>query len=196
MPARSIIGGRPTANLSDADRTTIRRIQIGFVYQFHHLLPEFTALENVMMPQLIRGSAATEAEKRAIELLAYLRLAEPARPTGRRNSPAANSSASPSRARSPTRRACCLADEPTGNLDPNTADLVFDGADAAGARLRARGPHRHPQHGTRRPHGPAGDAARGAGGGDWTNELWVVEARLNKGRYSRAPASERLTACR
>src|SRR5665213_3169617 len=69
------IDGRATANLPDAERTNIRRNEIGFVYQSHHLLPEFTALENVLLPQMIRGLTRDEAKKRAIELLTYLGLA-------------------------------------------------------------------------------------------------------------------------
>src|SRR5665213_1411296 len=68
------IAGRATNRLSDAERTMIRRVQIGFVYQFHHLLPEFTALENVMMPQLIRGMSRDEARRRSVQLLAYMRV--------------------------------------------------------------------------------------------------------------------------
>src|SRR6185312_11541335 len=70
------IDGTPTSGLSDSERTRIRRVEIGFVYQFHHLLPEFSALENVMLPQMIRGLARKEASKRAAELLGYLGLNE------------------------------------------------------------------------------------------------------------------------
>src|SRR4051812_9282706 len=63
------VGGTATSALSDAERTRIRRTEIGFVYQFHHLLPEFTALENVMLPQMIRGLSKKEARKRSAELL-------------------------------------------------------------------------------------------------------------------------------
>src|ERR1044072_2152222 len=68
-----VIAGRATQRLSDAERTMIRRVQVGFVYQFHHLMPEFTALENVMMPQLIRGIERGIARQRALQLLAYMR---------------------------------------------------------------------------------------------------------------------------
>src|SRR4051812_26199144 len=71
-----LIDGKPTTTLSDAERTRIRRTHVGFVYQFHHLLPEFSALENVMMPQMIRGLTKQEARKRASELLSYLGLKE------------------------------------------------------------------------------------------------------------------------
>jgi lipoprotein-releasing system ATP-binding protein len=68
------ICGQPTSRLSDADRTTLRRTRIGFVYQFHHLLPEFSAVENVMLPQMVRGLPKSEAQRRAAELLSYLGL--------------------------------------------------------------------------------------------------------------------------
>src|SRR6202012_1099018 len=70
------LDGAPTANLADGVRTRIRRNSIGFVYQAHHLLPEFSAIENVMLPQMVRGLARPEARKRAAELLSYLGLAE------------------------------------------------------------------------------------------------------------------------
>src|SRR5712691_10839882 len=68
------VNGVATANLADSERTNIRRSEIGFVYQFHHLLPEFSAVENVMMPQLIRGLPGREARQRGVELLSYLGL--------------------------------------------------------------------------------------------------------------------------
>jgi len=70
------IGGHPTAAMADAERTRLRREEMGFVYQFHHLLPEFSALENVVMPQLIRGLKRPEAKARATELLSFLGLKE------------------------------------------------------------------------------------------------------------------------
>jgi lipoprotein-releasing system ATP-binding protein len=119
-----IVGGKPTAALDDAGRTALRRSEIGFVYQFHHLLPEFSALENVMMPQLIRGLAAAEAEKRARELLTFLGLGErvshrPAELSGGEQQRVAIARAV---ANAPK---VLLADEPTGNLDPKTAEHVF-----------------------------------------------------------------------
>src|SRR5690606_19699910 len=69
-----ILDGRSCSSLSDDDRTAIRRNDIGFVYQFHHLLPEFTALENVMMPQMIRGLSKTQAAERAQQLLEYMKI--------------------------------------------------------------------------------------------------------------------------
>jgi lipoprotein-releasing system ATP-binding protein len=118
--------GRSTGGLSDRERTTIRRIQIGFVYQFHHLLPEFTALENLMMPQLIRGIRKGEAMKRAQQLLAYMRVQDrgshrPPELSGGEQQRVAIARAVANGPR------LLLADEPTGNLDPTTAGHVFDG---------------------------------------------------------------------
>ncbi len=118
------INGVATAHLPDAERTAIRRNQIGFVYQFHHLLPEFSAVENVMMPQMIRGLARKEANDRAAELLSYLGLKErlthrPAELSGGEQQRVAIARAV---ANAPT---ILLADEPTGNLDPKTSEHVF-----------------------------------------------------------------------
>jgi lipoprotein-releasing system ATP-binding protein len=119
------IDGRPTSNLSDAERTQIRRIEMGFVYQAHHLLPEFSAVENVMLPQMIRGLSRAEARKRASELLAYLGLKarlehRPAELSGGEQQRVAIARAVANAPR------ILLADEPTGNLDPHTADHVFE----------------------------------------------------------------------
>ena len=118
------IDGRATAILPDAERTRIRRQEIGFVYQSHHLLPEFNALENVMLPQMIRGLGRKEAAARARELLSYLGLAErlthrPAELSGGEQQRVAIARAVANAPR------ILLADEPTGNLDVNTADRVF-----------------------------------------------------------------------
>lgn len=118
------IDGRATAALSDAERTRIRRTEIGFVYQSHHLLPEFTALENVLMPQLIRGLGRSEAKKRAVELLDYLGLKarlnhRPPELSGGEQQRVAIARAVANAPR------ILLADEPTGNLDVKTADHVF-----------------------------------------------------------------------
>jgi len=119
------IDGAPTSPLPDSERTRIRRTDIGFVYQAHHLLPEFTALENVMLPQMVRGLGRREARTRAAELLAYLGLKErlahrPAELSGGEQQRVAIARAVANAPR------ILLADEPTGNLDPHTADHVFD----------------------------------------------------------------------
>ena len=119
------IDGKPTSTLSDAERTRIRRLEIGFVYQAHHLLPEFTAEENVMLPQMVRGLSSAEARKRASELLSYLGLKarldhRPSELSGGEQQRVAIARAVANAPR------ILLADEPTGNLDPHTADRVFD----------------------------------------------------------------------
>ena len=120
----------PAAGCRDDERTAIRRNDIGFVYQFHHLLPEFTALENVMMPQLIAGLSRAEAA-RARRAAARLHAGRQARrSTGRRNSPAASSSASPSPAPSPTRRGCCWPTSRPAISIRDTASYVFDALEA------------------------------------------------------------------
>ena len=118
------LDGAPTSALSDAARTRIRRNAIGFVYQAHYLLPEFSALENVMLPQMIRGLPRAEARNRASELLAYLGLGErlthrPAELSGGEQQRVAIARAVANVPR------LLLADEPTGNLDPRTSDHVF-----------------------------------------------------------------------
>jgi lipoprotein-releasing system ATP-binding protein len=118
------VAGAPTSQLSDIDRTQIRRSDIGFVYQSHRLLPEFTALENVMLPQMIRGLKRSETVKRSEEILAYLGLGDrithrPAELSGGEQQRVAIARAVANAPRA------LLADEPTGNLDPHTADHVF-----------------------------------------------------------------------
>jgi lipoprotein-releasing system ATP-binding protein len=118
------VSGTPTSQLSDIERTQIRRSDIGFVYQSHRLLPEFTALENVMLPQMIRGLKRAETIKRAEEILSYLGLADrmthrPAELSGGEQQRVAIARAVANAPRA------LLADEPTGNLDPHTADHVF-----------------------------------------------------------------------
>jgi lipoprotein-releasing system ATP-binding protein len=113
-----------TTQLSDAERTRIRRVEIGFIYQFHHLLMEFSAIENVIMPQMIRGLSRREATDRATELLAYLGLKDrlthrPAELSGGEQQRVAIARAVANAPR------ILLADEPTGNLDPRTSDHVF-----------------------------------------------------------------------
>ncbi len=120
-----LLGGVDCTALSDRDRTRVRRMQIGFVYQFHNLLPEFTAVENVMMPQLVAGVKKRAAKERALELLSNLGLSERAshRPAELSGGEQQRVAIARAVANSP---AVLLADEPTGNLDPHTADRVFE----------------------------------------------------------------------
>jgi lipoprotein-releasing system ATP-binding protein len=118
------INNAPTSTMSDDARTRLRRNSIGFVYQFHHLLPEFTALENVALPQTINGLDRSEAQRRARELLDYLRLGPRAlhRPGELSGGEQQRVAIARAVANAP---ALLLADEPTGNLDPRTAEHVF-----------------------------------------------------------------------
>jgi lipoprotein-releasing system ATP-binding protein len=118
------VAGAPTSQLSDMERTQIRRNDIGFVYQSHRLLPEFSALENVMLPQMIRGLKRSETIKRSTEILAYLGLADRIKHRPAELSGGEQQRVAIARAVANAPRAL-LADEPTGNLDPNTADHVF-----------------------------------------------------------------------
>ncbi|MCM2395611.1 ABC transporter ATP-binding protein [Rhizobium sp. S95] len=123
------IGGVACQGLSDDRRTAIRRNSVGFVYQFHHLLPEFSALENIMMPQLIAGLSKQEARERAAQLLDYMRIGHrgdhrPAELSGGEQQRVAIARAV---ANAPL---ILLADEPTGNLDPETASYVFSALEA------------------------------------------------------------------
>ena len=121
---RVVIGGRAMEGLSDRARTEARRAEIGFIYQFHHLLPEFSALENIVLPQLANGVSRRDADARATALLTRVGIAARAE-----HRPAALSGGEQQRvafcralANAPK---LLLADEPTGNLDPGTSDQVF-----------------------------------------------------------------------
>jgi lipoprotein-releasing system ATP-binding protein len=118
------VNGAPTSAMDDIGRTRLRREEIGFVYQFHHLLPEFSALENVVMPQLIGGLAKPEARARASQLLRFLGLAERLRHRPAELSGGEQQRVAIARAVANAPR-LLLADEPTGNLDPQTASQVF-----------------------------------------------------------------------
>jgi lipoprotein-releasing system ATP-binding protein len=118
------VAGRDIHQLSEQERGLLRNQALGFVYQFHHLLPEFSALENVMLPQMIRGFKRSDAAKRAAELLSYLGLKErlthrPAELSGGEQQRVAIARAVANAPR------ILLADEPTGNLDVRTSEHVF-----------------------------------------------------------------------
>lgn len=119
-----VINGAETSSLDEADRSAMRGREIGFVYQFHHLLPEFDAVENVMMPQLIAGLDASTARARAMELLDYLHIGPRAehRPAELSGGEQQRVAIARAMANAPS---VLLADEPTGNLDPKTSDHVF-----------------------------------------------------------------------
>ena len=120
-----LISGESTTRLNDTGRTRLRRNSIGFVYQFHHLQPEFSALENVILPQMIRGLSRSQARQRGEELLAFLGL-------GQRLAHRPNELSGGEQQRVAIARAVAnapdliLADEPTGNLDPGTSGHVFN----------------------------------------------------------------------
>ena len=122
---RVILNGVDCGTLDDNERTRVRRMEVGFVYQFHHLLPEFSALENVMLPQLILGRTKDDARARAQSLLETLGLQErwdhrPAELSGGEQQRVAIARAVANQPK------ILLADEPTGNLDPHTAERVFE----------------------------------------------------------------------
>ncbi len=119
-----MIDGRDCGTLDDRARTTIRRDSVGFVYQFHHLLPEFTALENVVLPQMIAGKSRKEAETRAMKLLTGFGLAPRARQYPGKLSGGEQQRVAIARALANAPRVL-RADEPTGNLDVATAGVVF-----------------------------------------------------------------------
>ena len=131
------VGSQACSGLSDAERTRIRREQLGFVYQFHHLLPEFTALENVVLPQMLAGTSKAQGTGRARQLLAARSASierethRPARLSGGEQQRVAIARAM---ANAP---AVLLADEPTGNLDEDTASSVFQTLVAVARETRA-----------------------------------------------------------
>lgn len=119
------IDGEEVATLDNEERTTVRREKLGFIYQFHHLLPDFSATENVMMPQLILGIGEAEAQVRAERLLSELGLShrlthKPSKLSGGEQQRVAVARAMANRPK------LILADEPTGNLDEKTSDIVFE----------------------------------------------------------------------
>ena len=124
-----ILGATSCAQLDDDQRTAMRRNDLGFVYQFHHLLPEFTALENVMVPQMLRGLSSKVAAQRAQNLLDYMRI-------GPRSSHRPSELSGGEQQRVAIARAVAnaplvlFADEPTGNLDPSTSSYVFQALEA------------------------------------------------------------------
>jgi lipoprotein-releasing system ATP-binding protein len=120
-----IVDGQDAGTLSDMVRTNIRLRKIGFVYQFHHLLPEFTALENVTLPQMISGRGQEQANRRSVELLEKLGLAARASHLPGKLSGGEKQRVAIARALA-NKPALLLADEPTGNLDVGTANIVFE----------------------------------------------------------------------
>jgi lipoprotein-releasing system ATP-binding protein len=130
-----LIAGKATVAMPDDARTALRRCEIGFIYQFHHLLPEFSALENIMLPQMIAGLSRREAKDRAWQLLHYLGLSDRAdhRPAELSGGEQQRVAIARAVANGP---GILLADEPTGNLDPKTAFHAFE---AFHALVRATG---------------------------------------------------------
>jgi lipoprotein-releasing system ATP-binding protein len=124
-----IVNGQASSGLPDDARTAIRRSEIGFVYQFHHLLPEFSALENIMVPQMLRGLSKEDAAARAHQLLDYMKIGPRAdhRPSELSGGEQQRVAIARAVANAPL---VLLADEPTGNLDPTTASYVYEALEA------------------------------------------------------------------
>lgn len=120
-----IVHGQSASRLDDSGRTALRRQYIGFVYQFHHLLPEFTALENIVLPQMVAANTRGAAEQRAMELLRAVGLEARAEHRPGKLSGGEQQRVAIARALA-NHPKLLIADEPTGNLDPHTADGVFE----------------------------------------------------------------------
>jgi len=118
------LAGQAAGRLSEGERTELRRLHLGFVYQYHHLLPEFSAVENVILPQMIAGQSKAKARERALDLLGRMKLAERAEHRPGQLSGGEQQRVAVCRALANAPKVL-LADEPTGNLDPHTADGVF-----------------------------------------------------------------------
>ncbi len=119
-----LVNGAPSSALDDSGRTALRRSTIGFVYQYHHLLPEFSAVENIMLPQMLDGISKAAARARSMELLEMVRLTDRAEHRPGQLSGGEQQRVAIARGLA-NRPAIFLADEPTGNLDPDTAESVF-----------------------------------------------------------------------
>ena len=120
-----MIGGQSCGAMNDNERTAVRRRDIGFVYQFHHLMPEFSAIENVMVPKMIAGAGRGQARREAAELIEAVGLTDRAKHRPARLSGGEQQRVAIARALANSPRVL-LADEPTGNLDTHTAADVFD----------------------------------------------------------------------
>ena len=120
-----IINGLNTKDISDEERTKLRRENLGFVYQFHNLLPEFSALENVMIPLILRKVPKKEAEQRASDLLNQVELSHRIHQSPKKLSGGEQQRVAIARALA-NNPSLIIADEPTGNLDPKNSEIVFD----------------------------------------------------------------------
>jgi ABC-type lipoprotein export system ATPase subunit len=139
-----MLAGRDCGSLSDDQRTAIRRNEIGFVYQFHHLLPEFSALENIMMPQLVKGLARTEAASRAAELLG-LHADRRARPASPRRIVGRRAAARCDRACCGQRAACAAGRRADRQSGPQNRQLCLRRSGRPRSSIRPCRCHRHPQ---------------------------------------------------